>query len=372
MEGNLRWALVTAIAPVAWGSTYFVTREFLPADAPLWGAVLRALPAGIMLLLLRRRMPRGAWWWRSLVLGVLNVGAFFVLVYLAAQLLPSSIASTVMATSPVAMMLLAWLLIAERPRLLSLVAAGVGIAGVALLLLTSAEGIRWDGVLASVAALAMSSVGYILAKRWNGPSIDLIASTSWQLVAGGLVLVPIAVAVEGGPPVLDTPALLGFGYVSFVATAVAFVAWFSGLRKLPAGTVGIIGLLNPVAGVLLGVLVAGETLVGQQIGGLGLVLMGVLLGQPAVQERMRGLGGQGLGARPAAPGATRPAGVAPGAARAAEKGYGVGTGVGSGTVVGSGVGVGAGAGSSGAGSSSTGAGAVGSGAGSSSAGASSS
>ncbi|HAJ16677.1 MAG TPA: EamA family transporter, partial [Microbacterium sp.] len=44
----MRWLLLTAIAPIAWGSTYFVTRQFLPADAPLWGALFRALPAGLI------------------------------------------------------------------------------------------------------------------------------------------------------------------------------------------------------------------------------------------------------------------------------------------------------------------------------------
>ncbi|MDQ7880198.1 hypothetical protein Q9R08_19565 [Microbacterium sp. QXD-8] len=63
------WILVTAIAPIAWGSGYVVTRNLLPVEAPLWGGVLRALPAGLIVLLLARRLPRGSWWWRSLVLG---------------------------------------------------------------------------------------------------------------------------------------------------------------------------------------------------------------------------------------------------------------------------------------------------------------
>lgn len=81
---------VTAVAPVAWGSTYVVTRGALPADAPVWGAAFRALPAGLLLLLLVRRLPAGAWWWRSVVLGALNVGGLFVLVYVAAVRLPST------------------------------------------------------------------------------------------------------------------------------------------------------------------------------------------------------------------------------------------------------------------------------------------
>lgn len=278
METIWRWVLVTAIAPIAWGSTYFVTREFLPADAPLWGAVLRALPAGLVLLAIRPRMPRGAWWWRSLVLGTLNVGVFFALIYLVAQLLPTSLASTVMATSPVVMMLLAWSLAGERLRAVPLVGAAVGLAGVVLLLATDATAVDPLGVAASIAAMLLSSLGYVLAKRWRDGT-EVLAVTAWQLVAGGLMLVPVALLVEGAPPALDVVEIAGFAYVSVIATAVAFVAWFSGLAHLPAGTVGLVGLLNPVTGVLLGTMLAGEVLGGWQLTGLGLVLVGILLGQ---------------------------------------------------------------------------------------------
>ncbi|MEQ4302030.1 EamA family transporter [Plantactinospora sp. B6F1] len=289
MEASFRWVPVTAIAPVAWGATYFVTHRFLPADHPLYGAVIRALPAGLLLLLVRRTLPSGSWWWRSLVLGTLNMGAFFALVYLAAQVLPTSVASTIMATAPVVMMLIAWAALAERPGVAHLAGAGIGIAGVSLLLLDGAGAVDLSGVLASAAAMVMSSLGYVLAKKWSAGvrvrpatdrQVDVFSLTAWQLVAGGAVLLPVAVAVEGRPPALDGPALLGFGYVTVVATALAFAAWFTGLRHLSAGTVGLVGLLNPVTGLLLGTVVAGETLAPHQIGGLVLVFLGILLGQP--------------------------------------------------------------------------------------------
>ncbi|CAM5725992.1 EamA family transporter OS=Streptomyces microflavus OX=1919 GN=G3I39_06985 PE=4 SV=1 [Streptomyces microflavus] len=88
MEGNLKWSLVTAVAPVAWGTTYFVTREYLPESHPLYGAAFRAVPAGLLLLAVCRKLPRGSWWWKSLVLGALNMSGFFALVYVAAQRLP--------------------------------------------------------------------------------------------------------------------------------------------------------------------------------------------------------------------------------------------------------------------------------------------
>jgi probable blue pigment (indigoidine) exporter len=266
MEANLRWVPVTAVAPVAWGSTYFVTHRYLPADYPLYGAAIRALPAGLLLLLVHRRRPHGSWWWRSLVLGTLNMGAFFALVYLAAQKLPASVASTVMATSPAVIMLFAWAALASRPRAAQVVGAAVGVGGAGLMLLNGAGTVTASGVLASV--------GYVLTKRWGG-DVDVFSLTSWQLIAGGLVLAPLALAVEGRPPTLNAPALLAFGYVTVVATALAFAAWFTGLRHLDAATVGIVGLLNPVTGVLLGTAVAGEALTARQICGLVLVVLGI-------------------------------------------------------------------------------------------------
>jgi probable blue pigment (indigoidine) exporter len=279
MEATLRWTAVAAIAPVAWGTNYYVTHAYLPAGDPLYGGAIRALPAGVLLLAVARKRPYGSWWWKSLVLGTLNAGAFFVLIYVAAQLLPTSLASTIMATSPLVMMLTAWPLLSERPAPRHLVGSAAGIVGVCLMLLTGATRASALGVLASVTALLLSSLGYILAKRWSH-QVDVLASTSWQLIVGGLLLLPFAAAVEGAPPALDTSSALAFGYVTTVATALAFAAWFAALRRLPAATVGLVGLLNPVTGVLLGTVVAGEALTVQQVGGLALVLTGILLGRP--------------------------------------------------------------------------------------------
>lgn len=280
MEAKWRYALLTTIAPISWGTTYFVTQQFLPADSPLWGAAIRALPAGLLLLALRRRRPRGSWWWKSLVLGTLNMGAFFALVYVAAQLLPTSIAATIMATGPLVMMLLAWPLVGERPRWLSLFGAALGIAGVAAMLFSGGAAINVGGVLASLAAMVMSSIGFVLTKRWGG-GVDVLSLASWQLIAGGLSLIPLALIIEGAPPALDGTEVLAFAYVSIVATALAYVAWFTGLKHLDAGTVGLIGLLNPITGVLLGLAIAGESLTPQQLVGLLLTLSGILLGQRA-------------------------------------------------------------------------------------------
>ncbi|GAA4057110.1 EamA family transporter [Microbacterium laevaniformans] len=289
---------MTAIASVAWGSTYFVTRHVLPPDAALWGAVIRCLPAGLLVLLVTRRLPRGAWWWRSVVLGGLTVGGLNVLVYVAAQRLATSLAATIMSTSAAALLLLSWVLLRQRPALRAALGASLGIVGVVIMLQPGGGDADGWGIAASIVAMLSSSLGFVLTTRW-GADVPPLTMTAWQLIAGSLVVAPVAIIVEGAPPPLDGPALLGFAYIILVATAVAYAAWFTGLSRLPGAVVGVIGLLNPVTGVLLGVVVAHEPFGPAQIVGLALVVVGVLIGtlaptapgpgpRPAPQPLVRG------------------------------------------------------------------------------------
>lgn len=239
-----KWVLVTAVAPVAWGANYVVTREWLPADAPLWGSALRALPAEVILMVAARSLPRGHWWWRSVVLAILNVAGFFVLVYLAAQLMPANVAASIMSLSPLTLAGFGWLLAAERPSARVLLGALAGISGVSLLLGGASGHIPTVGVLASVSALLMSSLGAVLGKRWRDQT-SLLATTSWQLTIGGEALTLVATVAEGTPPRPNVQTLTALAFSSTIATALAFACWFAGLARLRTGTVGVIGLLKP-------------------------------------------------------------------------------------------------------------------------------
>jgi probable blue pigment (indigoidine) exporter len=180
-----------------------------------------------------------------------------------------------MAMAPLAVAGFAWLLVDERPSTRVLGGAVAGILGVLLLVGGAGGRIEPAGVAASAAALLMSSAGAVLAKRWSDGT-PLVALTAWQLLFGGLVLATAAVAVERTPPALDAGTAAGFAFTSLVATAIAYLCWFAGLARLRAATVGVIGLLNPVTGVLLGALVAHERFTLEQVGGIALVLVGVL------------------------------------------------------------------------------------------------
>ena len=94
-------ALATAFGPVIWGSTYIVTTELLPPDRPFTAALLRTLPAGLLLVLWCRRWPAwgdGVGWRRLLVLAALNIGVFQALLFVAAYRLPGGVAAVVAPT----------------------------------------------------------------------------------------------------------------------------------------------------------------------------------------------------------------------------------------------------------------------------------
>lgn len=274
--GNL---LLTALAPVIWGSTYFVTTELLPADRPLLAAVARALPSGLVLVMLTRRLPRGIWWWRALVLGTLNIGAFFALLFVAAYRLPGGVAATIGALQPLFVTFLAAGLLGERLSARTVSAAIAGTAGVSLLVLRADARLDGIGVTAAVGSAIAMATGVVLSKRWPSPA-PLLATTGWQLVAGGLVLLPVTLLVEGPPPAtLTTANLAGYGYLAIIGAAFAYALWFRGIRVLSPTNVTFLGLLSPLVATALGWFALNQKLTPAQALGALIVLTALVTAQ---------------------------------------------------------------------------------------------
>lgn len=270
--------LTTAVAPAVWATTYLVTSEMLPPGRPFLAGAVRALPAGLLLVAITRQLPRGVWWWRSLVLGALNIGGFFALLFVAAYRLPGGVASAVGALQPLLVALLAVVVLGQRLTARTVVAATMGVAGVSLLVLRSKTGLDTVGVLAALGAAVSMSVGVILTKRWVSPA-SLLATTGWQLTAGGLLLVPVALATEGLPSHVTGENLAGYAYLALVGSVLGYTLWFRGLRALPPTDVTFLGLLNPVVAAGLGWLVLGQTLTPLQALGGTVVLASLLVAQ---------------------------------------------------------------------------------------------
>ena len=93
MPNRTATILTTALAPLIWGSTYLVTTEFLPPDRPFTAALIRALPAGLLLLAWTRRIPKRSEWTTVVLLGFLNIGFFQAMLFVAAYRLPGGLAA---------------------------------------------------------------------------------------------------------------------------------------------------------------------------------------------------------------------------------------------------------------------------------------
>lgn len=270
--------LQAAVAPAVWGTTYLVTTELLPPDRPLLAGALRALPAGLLLLAVTRILPRGSWWWRALVLGTLNIGAFFALLFIAAYRLPGGVAATLGAVQPLAVAVLAVALLGE-PLHRRRVGAGVAaVVGVSLLVLRGDAALDPVGIAAGLAGTASMALGIVLTKRWGQP-VPVLAFAGWQLAAGGLVLAPLALVVEGTPASLDRDNVLGYAYLAVVGGALAYTLWFRGIGRLSAPSVSFLGLLSPLVASVLGAVVLAQTLTPLQGLGFALALAGLIAGQ---------------------------------------------------------------------------------------------
>ncbi|MFC3529808.1 EamA family transporter [Paracoccus mangrovi] len=269
--------MLAAMAPIIWGSTYIVTTQLLPQGYPLTASVLRALPAGLLLLMVTRQLPPRAWLGRIAVLGALNFAIFWAALFVAAYRLPGGVAATVGSIQPLLVLVLAHLVLAAPLRLLSVTAALAGLVGVALLVLQADAGLDLSGIVAAqIGALSMA-LGVVLTRKWQ-PPVPALTFTAWQLTAGGLILLPVALWAEPSLPVLDARNIAGFLWLGLFGAALTYYLWFRAIARLGPAAVTGLGFLSPLTAVLLGWALLGQTLTPQQTLGALIVLISIWLG----------------------------------------------------------------------------------------------
>ena len=264
---------LTALAPLIWGSTYYVTTEFLPPDRPLTAAVLRVLPAGALLLLWTREWPVRAAWGKTLTLAVLNIGFFQAMLFVAAYRLPGGLAAILSSTQTLVVLLL-MALAGSRPPQAAWRAAGLGVLGV--ILLVASPQTRFDtlGIVAALAGAVSMAAGVFLAKRWQ-IKLSVLALTGWQLLLGGLCLLPVALLLEPALPTLTARNIGGYAYLCLFGAVLSYVLFFRGLRQLPPAVVSSLGLLSPVCAYVLGWVLLNQAMGWRAMLGFVLVLASI-------------------------------------------------------------------------------------------------
>lgn len=274
--------LITALAPLIWGSTYLVTTEFLPPNRPFTAALIRVLPAGLLLLAYTRRAPARGEWARVVLLGVLNIGLFQAMLFISAYRLPGGLAATLSSTQTLMILLLGWLIGKNMPPKAAWGWAAAGVAGIALMVLSPQARFDGWGMAAALTGAAGMALGVYLSKHWR-ISLNALAFTGWQLLFGGLFLLPAALLLETPPDTLTAANIGGYLYLSLFGALFAYALYFRGIAKLPPAVVSSLALLSPVCAFVLGWLFLGQSMDAKSLLGFALALASIF----GVQKAMR-------------------------------------------------------------------------------------
>lgn len=277
-------AVIAAVGPLQLAVGWILVGH-LP-HSPLWIAATRVLPAGLALLALRPALPTGAWRSRSVILGMVNFAGFFSLQAVAVQTVPVGVAATVAAAQALLVPLGAVVLIGTPIRGAQIIYAATGVGGVALLVLPGHTHLHTAGIVAAIGTAVCNALGLLLTRRWGQPDgVHHLTTTSWQMIAGGLVLLPAAMLTEGPLPPTSGNAPLLMAMVS-ITTAAAFATLFGALHAgLPAASISRLMLLCPLAVTTASWLLDSQALTGPQLLGALLIVLSVAADRPYSTRR---------------------------------------------------------------------------------------
>ncbi len=269
-----------------WGSTWLVIRGGLEDLPPFTGAAARFWLAGAVFGLLAPRLAPiegGARPTLGLVavMGGLNVGASYALVYWSETRISSGLASLIWSVFPLMLALLSsiWLP-EERLRRRQWVGLLLGLGGMAVLFSTDLVAIGpqavWAGAILLLSPLA-SAIGNLAVKR-HGAGISSLLLNRNGMLLGAALLTALALCTEDlGAARWTGPALASIAYLALVGTVLGFGLYFWLLRSAPASQLALIAYVVPLVALTLGAVLANEPVGAHTALGAALILGGVAL-----------------------------------------------------------------------------------------------
>jgi drug/metabolite transporter (DMT)-like permease len=257
---------------IIWGSTYLGILFAIQSIPPFLMAGARFLLAGlIMFALARMQGPLRSTWaeWRASLI----VGACLLLggnggVTVSEQFIDSGLASLIVATVPIYIVLLGWLTgMTPRPQPIIWLGLAGGFLGVAILL---GPALRFSGNGGSHPAIGMSillfssfiwSAGSLYSRTTKHAASPFLAAAQ-QMLCGGLLLFLVGVSIgeprRFDPGKMSILSLGAFAYLVIIGALVGYTAYFYLLRHCDPAKVSTYAYINPIVAVLLGALFAGE------------------------------------------------------------------------------------------------------------------
>lgn len=279
-------ALLLGLVILLWGVNWPMIKAGLAYMPPLAFAALRtalgALSLVLLLLAMRRLRPPPRHDWPVLLsIGVLQIAAFLGLTHVALLYVEAGRSAILAYTTPLWVAPMAAVMLGERLTRPRLAALSLGACGLAVLFNPLAvdygdwRALLGNGLLLAAAVIWAAAIVHVRVHRWQAGPLELMP---WQTALGALVLIPVALAVEGVPRIEWTwEALAILAYNGPIASAFCFWAFVSVNRSLRATTTAIGSLGVPVVGMLASAWALGEPLTIAKATGLILIAGGVLV-----------------------------------------------------------------------------------------------
>jgi drug/metabolite transporter (DMT)-like permease len=279
----VRAPIYLTLATLFWSGNLLVGQVAMDTLAPLDLTFWRWALAAVPLLVLAHYMERPDWsavlrrWPVLLLLSVLGMSSYTLLLYSALEHTSALNASLITAANPALILVMAVILLRDRPRPLSWLGIGLGLVGV-LLVLTGGDPRRLmgfgfnTGELLMLGAITVWSFYTIIARRLGLPAIT---ATAVQVVMAAALLAPVAVASGVRLPVTPGEGL-SLAFIAVFPSLGSYLLWNLALKTTTAANAGnylnLIAVFTAVITLLLGKPIT----VPQILGGI-LVISGVLL-----------------------------------------------------------------------------------------------
>lgn len=314
LQRTTPWSVLAAFAAVylIWGSTYLAIRVSLETLPPFAMAAVRFLIAGALLYGWSRwrgaARPRAVEWRSAAIIGGFLLLGGNGLVVWAEQTVPSGIAALVVATVPLFMVALDWML-GNRPSAAVVCGLALGFAGVAVLVGPSRlgaglESVPFDpaGILGLIMASLLWSIGSLYAKRAPAPEAPLLG-IGMQMFLGGVLLAGVSLALGESIAVerVSARSIGALGYLIVFGAIIGFSAYVWLLKVASTSKVVTYAFVNPVVAVALGWWLAGEELSGRTLLAAAIIVFGVFLittARPARRRRAQPAAGRAPSLKP--------------------------------------------------------------------------
>ncbi len=282
-----------SFASLAWAGNIVLGRavhaEIPPVGLSFWRwLVALVVLAGLTAPAVRRHWPAIRRGWRRLaLLGLVGMALFHTLLYVSVNLTSAVNAALLMATPPVLVPLFAWMILGERPAARMALGTVISLAGVMIVIgrgdparLLALEVNLGDLVM--LAAVTCWSLYTVLLKRRPADvpaQVMLTVCVCFALVMLAPVYAAEHVFVRQMP--LTWQALVVIGYVSLIASVIAFLCFNRGIEILGPSKGGLFIHLIPVFATLLAVVFLGEDLQAFHLLGIAGIAAGLVIATSA-------------------------------------------------------------------------------------------